>query len=94
MIERRSDEAYGNIDPSSDTLRFGEGITADDLAFARRGDDMVISHSNGTDQTTVQNWFQEPTDHFKINTLEFEDGSTLTDSVIEERMVTYGTDEG
>ncbi|WP_421863316.1 calcium-binding protein [Motiliproteus sp.] len=92
IIERRQDQAYTNFSPSEDILRFGEGIQADDLSFARHGDNMVISHSNGSDQITIENWFRQPTEHFKINRFEFADGSTLTNADLEALMVTYGTD--
>ncbi|WBA82176.1 calcium-binding protein [Endozoicomonas sp. GU-1] len=92
MIERRLGEAYSNYDASFDVLRFGEGIAAIDLSYARRGDHMVISHSNGSDQITIENWFREPTEHFKINSFEFADGTILSDADLEEQVVTYGTD--
>ena len=92
LIERRNEQAYTNTKASSDVLRFGEGIAASDLTYARRGDNMVISHSNGSDRITIENWFQEPTEHFKVNRFEFADGTLLTDANLEEQVVTYGTD--
>ncbi|MFW6284210.1 MAG: calcium-binding protein, partial [Desulfosalsimonas sp.] len=91
LIERRQGEAYSNIDPSSDTLRFGEGIALDDLEFIRSGDDLQIRHENGTDRITVSNWFRESTNHYKVNTFEFSDGTSLTDADVEAAMVTMGT---
>ncbi|MBO9497254.1 hypothetical protein J7438_24675, partial [Thalassotalea sp. G20_0] len=92
VIERRLGEAYSNYDASFDVLRFGEGIAVSDLSYARRGYHMVISHSNGSDQITIENWFREPTEHFKINSFEFADGTILSDADLEEQVVTYGTD--
>ena len=91
LIERRSNQAYSNITPSFDTLSFGEGIAATDLSFHRRGLDLVIEHTNGTDSITVQNWFKEPTDHFKLDSLEFADGSSLTQADVENRVIFHGT---
>lgn len=91
LIERRSNEAYSNIAPSFDTLSFGEGINSTDLSFHRRGLDLIIEHANGTDSITVQNWFQEPTDHFKLDTLLFADGTELTQADVESRVIYHGT---
>lgn len=92
LIERRPSEAYSNIAPSFDTLSFGPGITASDLGFERRGLDLIIVHANGTDAITVQNWFKESTDHFKLDSLVFADGSELTQADVESRVVFYATD--
>lgn len=91
LIERRPDQAYSNIDPTFDTLSFGEGIAATDLSFHRRSLDLIIEHANGSDRITVQNWFREPTDHFKLESLVFADGSSLSQSDIENRVIHHGT---
>ncbi|MFD1216105.1 calcium-binding protein [Microbulbifer celer] len=92
LIERRDGEAYGNVDPSMDTLQFGPGIDVGDLQFIRTGDDLQIEHSNGADAITIRNWFQEPTDHYKVNRFEFAGGTLLTAADVEARTVTMGTD--
>lgn len=91
LIERRPNEAYSNIEPTADTLSFGEGIAAGDLSFHRRGLDMIIEHANGTDSITVQNWFQEPSDHFKLEHLLFADGSSLSHADVENRVIWHGS---
>ncbi len=91
LIERRPGEAYSNIEPSTDTLSFGAGIAAGDLGFVRRGNDLIIEHANGTDSITVQNWFQEPTDHFKLEHFLFADGSELSQADVENRVIWQGT---
>lgn len=91
LIERRQNEAYGNVEPTADTLAFGTGIVASDLSFHRRGNDLVIEHANGTDSITVQNWFREPTDHFKLEYFEFADGSSLSQAEVESLVVWHGT---
>ncbi|MEX5575052.1 calcium-binding protein [Pseudomonas lijiangensis] len=91
LIERRAEQAYSNIAPSFDILRFGEGIRAQDLAFTRTGNDLVISHSNGTDAITVQNWYQEPSDHFKLESFKFADGTVLSGLDVEARAITLGS---
>jgi len=91
LIERRQNEAYGNVEPTADTLRFGEGIVASDLSFHRRGNDLIIEHANGSDSITVQNWFREPTDHFKLEHFEFADGSSLSQLEVESQVIWHGT---
>ncbi|PZW46118.1 Ca2+-binding RTX toxin-like protein [Pseudomonas sp. URMO17WK12:I2] len=91
LIERRANEAYSNIEPTADTLSFGEGISANDLSFHRRGLDMLIEHANGVDSITIQNWFREPSDHFKLEHFLFADGGELTTADVESRVVWQGT---
>ncbi|WP_439888761.1 calcium-binding protein [Pseudomonas sp. MBLB4123] len=91
LIERRANEAYSNIEPTADTLSFGEGIAASDLSFHRRGLDMIIEHANGTDSITVQNWFKEPNDHFKLEHFVFADGSELSQAEVEGQVIWHGT---
>lgn len=91
LIERRPGEVYSNIEPSTDTLSFGAGIAAGDLGFVRRGNDLIIEHANGSDSITVQNWFQEPTDHFKLEHFLFADGSELSQADVENRVIWQGT---
>lgn len=91
LIERRAGESYSNITPSTDTLMFGAGIALADLSFERHGDDLMIRHVNGTDQITIERWFEEPTEHFKVNQFSFADGSQITDADVEAAVVTYGT---
>ncbi|WP_405118281.1 calcium-binding protein [Pseudomonas leptonychotis] len=91
LIERRADEAFSNVEPTADTLSFGEGIAASDLSFHRRGLDMIIEHANGTDSITVQNWFKEPNDHFKLEHFVFADGSELSQADVEGQVIWHGT---
>ncbi|WP_179958367.1 calcium-binding protein [Chitinimonas arctica] len=92
LIETRPDEAFNNIDASQDTLVFGAGITTADIGFFRIGFDLVIRHTNGADEITVQNWFGNiATDHFKLDSVVFHDGATLDLAGIEARVITLGT---
>jgi Ca2+-binding RTX toxin-like protein len=93
LIERRTGESYSNIVPSFDTLSFGAGVALADLAFERHGDDLLVRHANGADSITIERWFEEPTDHFKVNRFTFADGTELSDADVEARVVTYGTAE-
>lgn len=91
LTERRQGEDYSNVDPSFDTLVFGANIAQSDLLFERHGSDLLIAHTNGSDSVRVANWFSGVTDHFKINAIQFNDGSSLNLSEIEALTVTYGT---
>ncbi|MFI8744760.1 calcium-binding protein [Pseudomonas sp. NPDC077186] len=91
LIERRANEAFSNVEPTADTLSFGEGISASDLSFHRRGLDMIIEHANGTDSITVQNWFKGPNDHFKLEHFVFVDGSELSQAEVEGQVIWHGT---
>lgn len=91
IIERRQDQAFGNVQPSIDTLSFGPGIAASDLSFHRHGNDLLIQHANGTDSITIQNWFREPTDHFKLDHFNFADGSALSQAEVESLVTWHGT---
>ncbi len=92
IIETKPNKAYSNVNPSNDTLQFGSAILQSDISFERHGNDLEAVHSNGTDKVTIQNWYQEPTEHFKVNRFEFSDGTSLSDVDVEALVVSYGTD--
>jgi Ca2+-binding RTX toxin-like protein len=95
-----NDIIYGD---NLDILKFGEGITEEDLQFSRNGNDLVIWIKNSDDSITLENWFKSK--DFKIGKIEFIDGSILTneevDSIIDfftikgtdKDDVLYGTEE-
>ncbi|MDX5630487.1 MULTISPECIES: calcium-binding protein [unclassified Brenneria] len=91
LIECRTNMALPQVTPSTDTLRFGDGITADDLDFTHRDSDLIIGYGGG-DTITVQNWFRGMSDHFKLNHIAFADGTSLTQAEVEKRTVRRGTD--
>ena len=72
-----------------DTITFGPGITKDDLIVTRRDYDLIVS-LNSTDSITVQNWYCG--NEYKIDTLEFNDGTSMTRADIESMAVVRGTD--
>ena len=92
IIETREDENYSNFTASIDRLEFGAGIESADLTYVRQDDDLLLINQSNTDQITIQNWFKEPNDHFKINVFAFADGTELSDAQIESQVVTIGTD--
>ena len=97
IIERKLGKAYTNVLDSRDIVRFGEGISASDIAYHREGNDLIIKHSNGNDQLTVQNYFvsysNSVIDHFKINEVQFADGSKVSSQQIENSIIYQGTSQ-
>ena len=86
---------HSNIKASWDVLRFGSGIKAEDIRYLRQDRDLLISHKNGTDSITVQNFFYTENaayHHYRINEVQFADGTVHTDSDID-RFVTQGSSE-
>ena len=87
---------YSNLKASWDVLRFGSDIKAGDIRYLRQGRDLLIRHKNGTDSITVQNFFYTENaayHHYRINEVQFADGTTHTDSDID-RFVTQGSHQG
>lgn len=81
------DYMTGNVD----TLRFGAGITANDVTVTQNGYDMVFSINGTTDQIVVQNWGGGIA--YQVERLEFADGSTLDSSLFQfQRIATEGDD--
>lgn len=98
IIEREAELEwyYSNLKASWDVLRFGSDIKAGDIRYLRQGRDLLIRHKNGTDSITVQNFFYTENaayHHYRINEVQFADGTTHTDSDID-RFVTQGSHQG
>ncbi len=74
-----------------DTVTFGPGITKDDLTITRRDYDLILSVGNLADSITLQYWYCG--NEYKIDTLEFNDGTSMTRAEIESMAVVRGTDE-
>ena len=58
-----------------DKIKFGQGITSDNLTFTRDGNNLVIKVNNDINQSITINKFYENTD-YQIETLQFADGKT------------------
>ena len=86
IIEREAMKSTIYLRASWDVLRFGSGITAEDIHYLRQGKDLLIRHKNGTDSITVQNFFytDDPAyHHYRINEVQFADGTVHSDSDID-----------
>ncbi len=69
-------ETWGAVDVTgTDTLVFGAGITADSLVVSRKDQDLVIKYSE-TDVVTVVAYFNHAA--YKVEQIQFADGSTMT----------------
>ena len=76
---------------STDTIRFAEGVTVDHLSFARMTDDLRITLGDGADTITVKNWFAYGSGYFRIERLEFGDGTVLDPAYLEAHLTIDGT---
>ncbi|QHE97918.1 hypothetical protein LCG56_05525 [Pseudomonas cannabina pv. alisalensis] len=84
-ITENSSYAIGNID----TLRFGVGIQATDIAVSASGTDMVFSHVNGSDKITVKDWFAQDSGRCQLERVEFADGTNWTGSALTTQALNY-----
>ena len=92
IYERREGQNYSNVADSYDIIRFGEGISATDIQYIREGNNLILRHQNGIDRLTVHNHFMGPNNHYKINAVEFSDGTSFTTEQFESQIAYYGTD--
>ncbi|MDD0972982.1 calcium-binding protein [Pseudomonas fontis] len=69
-----------------DTLRFSAGILAADIKVVGVGADLVLKHSNGTDSVTLKFWGKDYDSHYRIDRVEFADGTLWTGFDLNERL--------
>lgn len=84
-VSMNEGQKYGG----NDTIQFGAGITASDLSISGKDENLVIKINNSTDQITV---YRGLLNDFKIETIKFADGSTLSYDEILSKLTTYGSD--
>jgi len=78
-------DTISNYDPnvdSIDTLRFGEGITNNDLLLTPSGNDLLISINGTTDQITLSEHFYGTESLYALDVIEFSDGTVWDSEVI------------
>ncbi|MEC3863369.1 calcium-binding protein [Mesobacterium sp. TK19101] len=78
--------------PVDDIVRFGDDITQDNVVFSKDGTDLVISVENRTDTLRIRNQFLDIDNG--VERFEFNDGSFLLISDIEERLQIEGGNRG
>lgn len=94
IVATRKEQAYSNFTATTDTLIFGAGIAASDLTFERHGDDILIRVASDGDSITIENWFLTYSEHFLIDHFQFEDGTSLNVTEVNNLVVQVGTESG
>ena len=67
-------DAY-HTDSAVDKVRFGAGIAASDITFAKVGNDLVISLAQSSDTLTIANWFSGAS--YQVGSFELSTGATV-----------------
>lgn len=82
-------EDWGGVD----SLVFGAGIVASDIAVARVGQDLRLAHVNGTDQITIKGWFAYADHSTWVEEFHFADGTVWSAPMLTSQSLTQvGTD--
>ena len=75
-----------------DIIRFTDGITADMLNFTREGEHLLIKAKDGSEQVTVQHYFQnDGSGAYRIDEIHFDNGKVLDVATVKE-LVQQSTD--
>ncbi len=77
----RKGDDYSYYDAGNDTLKFGEGITADELIFAKSNDDVIVYIKDGDkklteleDKIVLKNWFKS---NNRVENIVLSDGTAV-----------------
>ncbi|MCP4167672.1 MAG: tandem-95 repeat protein, partial [Chloroflexi bacterium] len=71
-----------------DTLKFGNGITLDDIALHKDGDNLLVKVGSGSDHVSLDDWFRAGTADMHLDQFAFADGSILTsDELLEQKQI-------
>ena len=81
-----------SIKETDDTVRFGSDITIDNLIYTKDGNDLLISITDYTDTLRIRNQFASIAEG--VEWFEYEDGSRLHISDVEERLAIVGGSRG
>lgn len=82
-------EDWGGVD----SLVFGAGIGASDIAVSRVGQDLRLAHVNGADQITIKGWFAYADHSAWVEEFHFADGTVWTAHMLTTQALTQvGTD--
>ena len=75
-----------------DIIRFTDGITADMLNFTREGEHLLIKAKDGSEQVTVQHYFQnDGSGAYRIDEIHFDNGKVLDVATVK-KLVQQSTD--
>ena len=73
----------------NDTIKFGEGITLENIKFHGEGSDLYITFSDSEDSIQIENFISS--DYYKIENFEFSDSTKITSDYVLSYLVTEGT---
>ena len=77
---------------SFDIIKFDESVNKEDIELFRINNDLVIENKTSNDKITVKNYFFLPNIYFKVNQIQFSDGTIYDTTFIENNAVYLGTD--
>lgn len=85
-----NNDDYGQIFSldGGDRLRFKAGVTQQDIDYQRNGQDLLVTIKDTGDQVRISNWFTA--DQFKLQNVEFADGSVVGRSAIDQLFIIQG----
>ncbi len=96
IIDTRVQAAWGDrkgvVVPVDDVVKFGTGITRDNVVFTKDGDDLVISVAERPDTLRIRNQFRDLDNG--VERFEFSDASFLLISDVEELLQIEGGNRG
>jgi len=70
----------------TDSLNFGAGILPADISVSRVNNDLVLSHSNGTDSVTILDWFFDT--QKQLEQVTFTEGTVWDETVLTDPFLT------
>ena len=73
----------------NDTIRFGAGITQENIKFHGEGSDLFITFKDTTDSIQIKSFVNSSS--YRIENFEFSDGTLLTSDYVMSHLVTEGT---
>ena len=92
LFERGFGQDYiwenGARESSSDTIRFGDSISASEVHLSRVGSNLVLTVAGEQDRITISNWFT--LSDYRVERVEFTDGTVWTETDILDDMLTGG----
>jgi Ca2+-binding RTX toxin-like protein len=78
------------VDSGNDVVQLSEGLTADAVEWLQNGETVTMRIKDSGETLTFDRWFLD--DSFKVKTIQFADGTTLTAAQVSELAVIPGTD--
>ena len=91
ITERELSDPYLIRQDSFDTVKFTKGVNKDDILLSRNSDDLIIKNKTNGDEITVKNHFFLSNRYYKINSIEFDDGTIWDEKYIDHNAVYYGS---